>query len=537
MKVFTARPECHRRDCLRCVALDLLPQGIVVADEDGAVVAANAAARVLLGLEDRHPDNVGLRCEGHEVSLGSLLRDHAASRGLRRRVELDHPEHGLLEATLTRMRDEEGRVWVHLVVTRSPRRDWRWAGRADPLAAFAHELRNALTSLRETVALLGEGAAGELSEAQRRLLEGMRGDCARMSRLVAEMVATSRVRSGRIRVAAQRVDLGELVREVGESFQAAARRAGVALQWLDPNGEAVCHADRDLLFQALSNLVGNALRHTPEGGVVSLEVNPRRLEGEEFFEVAVRDTGPGLRPEEIEEVLGRSGRRRQGESADGGLGIGLAIVREIAEHHGGRLAAEAQPGVGGCFRVLLPADLRRAEHWRLAQIAESLKVARAVGAPLSVVEMSLRWPEAIAGSDHAHLPLVAHCLEESLRPSDVVLLGERGATLVLYDVEAPGAQRVAERVVGALERLFSVVAGGQGPEVRVGVASYPADGAAASELSDRARARMAAQEEVRGPAREDTGREGGEALCLAGPSLRDEHKEALDNGLEEGTRR
>jgi len=529
MKVFSAEPPCRRGDCLRCVALDLLPQGVLVADSDGAVVAANASARVLLGLEGREPDEVSLGCEGHVVSLGSLLRDHAASRALRRRVELDHPEHGLLEATLTRMRDEQGRLWVHLLATRSPRRDWRWAGRSDPLAAFAHELRNALTSLHETVALLSEGAAGELSEGQARLVEGMRGDCARMGRLVAEMVATSRVRAGRIRVAAQRVDLGELVREVANSFQAAARHAGVALQWLAPETQAACHADRDLLFQALSNLVGNALRHTPEGGVVALEVREVQRQGEGFFEIAVRDTGPGLAPEEIEHLLGRSAGLRRTTEGNGGLGIGLAIVREIAEHHGGRLAAEAEPGVGSCFRLFLPADLRRGEHWRTAQIAESLKVASAVGAPLSVVEMSLRWPGGLACGDHAHLPLVAHCIEESLRPSDMVIIGEEGATLVLHDVDARGAGRVAERVVGALERLFSAIAGGEGLEVSVGVSSYPSDGTTAEELGQKARARLAASRPVvvrtageRGE--EDTGAEGLEASCLTRPSLREEHR-------------
>ncbi len=543
MKVFSSQPQCPRSDCLRCVALDLLPQGVLVANEDGEVVAANSAARVLLGLQDRGPDEVTFGCEGHEVSLGSLLRDHAASRALRRRLELDHPEHGFLEATLTRMRDERGCVWVHLVVTRAPRRDWRWAGRSDPLAAFAHELRNALTSLREAVALLAEGAGGELSEAQKRLVEGIRGDCARMGRLVAEMVATSRVRSGRIRVAAQRVDLAELLAEVVESFEAAARRAGITLQRLEPEGPAFCHADRDLLFQALSNLVGNALRYTPEGGVVSLEVRATQLDGEEFFEIAVRDTGPGLRPEEIEQLLGRSARvpHRPAEGEEG-LGIGLAIVREIVEHHGGRLAVEAEPGVGSCFRLLLPADLRRGEHWRLAQIAESLKLARAVGASLSVVELALRWPDGLGADDHAHLPLVAHCLEESLRPSDTVLLGEGGATLVLYDVEARGAQRVAERVVAALARLFSAITGGEGLEVRVGVASYPADGSSAGELGETARARMAAATPmvVRPPGQrdeKDTGVEGFEAMSPSGPLLMDERKEVLGDGVEEDSRR
>jgi signal transduction histidine kinase len=520
---------------LTTLAIDLLPSGVLMADSAGRVAVANTTARVLLGLDARAPDEVALVCEGHPISLGGLLRDHAAGSTLRRRVELDHSEHSLLRATLTRTGDGNGGPWVHLVLDRAHRRDWRWAGRTDPLTAFAHELRNALTSLREALALLEEGVGGTPSATQRRLLEGVRQDTERMARLTGDMVATSRVRAGRIRVAAGHVGMGALARDILCSFEAAAARAGVRLELVETDAGAACHADRDLLTQALSNLVCNALKFTPRGGAVTLEVRraprlpgPARLvpgvatagtsvagrasrgtstasaEGdEELVEIAVRDTGPGLSAEEIERLLGRGaaapiagdGRPSRGDSRSG-LGIGLPIAREIVEHHGGRLAVESTPGAGCCFRVLLPADLRRAEHWRLAQIADGIKLARVVGAPLSVVEVGL-WvkddegPGWSPGRELAHFPLFAHCLEESLRPSDVVVVGEGSATLVLYDVDTVGAQRVAERALAALVRLFRNLRGSF-PRcgVRVGVASYPSDGPAASDVAAAARRSM-----------------------------------------------
>ena len=482
---------------IAALALDLLPWGVVVADGSGRIAAANAAARVLLALDARSGGEAALRCEGRPIALGELLRDHAAGQTPRRRVELEHADHGLLRATLTRAGEGAGEVWVHLVVERAGRRDWRWAGRSDPLTAFAHELRNALTSLREAIALLGEAEVGPLTEAQRRLLDGARQDADRMARMTSDMVAVSHVRAGRIRVAATQVDVGELAEDLVCSHEAAAARAAVRLELGMVEAGLTCHADRDLLAQALSNLVGNALKFTPPGGTVCLEVRGEEAGGEDFIEIAVYDTGPGLSAAELESVLSGDGPARPaGDAGRSGLGIGLAIARQIVEHHGGRLGASSQPGAGSCFRVFLPRDFRRGEHWRLVQIADGIKLARAVKAPLSVVEVGL-WageegeaPSRLARS-LAESPLVAHCLEESLRPSDVVVVGEGSATLVLYDVDGPGAARVAERAVSALARLLgSLPLPAPCCGIRAGVASYPADGSTASEVARAARLAM-----------------------------------------------
>jgi len=479
----------QRSEDIEKQALELLPLGVVMADAQGRVALANASARVLLGLDSHSADEVLLRCEGRRVSLGELLRDHARGTVARQRLALEHGGHGLLSAALTRVGDGPA-VGVHLTVRRSPQRDWRWAGRSDPLAAFAHEFRNALTSLREGTALLCEGAAGELTAAQERLFTGICHDADRMARLTGDMLAASQVRAGRIRVAAARVAVSELLADVARSFEAAATRAGVHLE-LGPLDEgAACHADRDLLAQALSNLLGNALKFTPRGGRVCLEARRGQAAGEEIVEIAVRDTGPGLDTAAMAHALGRGEPPKASLAPSGsGLGIGLAIAREIIEHHGGRLAVESEPGEGSCFRALLPTDLRRGEHWRVAQIADGLKLARAVGAGLSVVEVGVATCDSEGTHDAVELPFVAACLEECLRPSDVVVMGEGAATLVLYDVDRSGAVVVAERAVSAMARLFESLQC-QGCSIRVGIASYPADGATAPELASAARRAM-----------------------------------------------
>ena len=478
------------------LALDLLPCGVLLADGAGDVMVANNAARALLGLDRPGSGRAVLCCDGQEVGLDELLRDHASGPIVRRRVQLKHPEHGWLHLTLTRMNGEGGGPRVHAVVELGRGQDWRLAGRSDPLAAFAHELRNALTSLREGLALVLEGAAGGLADLQRHLLEGVREDADRMARLSDDIVAANRVRAGRVRVTARRVGPGELVQAAVRSFGPTAAKAQVDLAAGPIETNMPCHADKDLLTQALGNLVSNAVKFTPPGGEV--RVAARRVvddRGEECLELSVRDTGPGLSAEQLGRLAsgGEDASAADPDARCNGLGIGLSIVREIAEQHGGRLAVGSAPGAGSCFRLVVPSDFRRSDRWLLAQVADAVKLARAVGVPLSVVELRMAVQDSgeglwASGRGLVQLPLIEHCIEESLRPSDTVVISEGSATLVLQAVDGPSARRVAERTVAKLARLFATL-----PEpyprctLALGVASYPADGATASQVVEGAR--------------------------------------------------
>jgi len=557
---------------------ELLPCGTALADGTGRLAAANSAARVLLGLYGKDTAAVGLARAGQPTTLAELLREHAAGPTLRRRIDVEHPENGRLRLTLTRVGDPctegaDGRgegvtewesesveapkapgaadaptlprhhtptlpgPWVHVVVERGPQRDWRWARHSDPLAVFAHELNNVLTSLREGLALLRDGAGGPVTGQQVRLLEGACEDAARITRLTGTMLSASSARAGRVRVAEAWVAARELVACVVRSFEAPARRMGIELEACDVAAGLGCRGDADLLTQALSNLVANAVKFTPAGGRVTVTARLFETRGESFLELAVRDTGKGISPEELGRVLGMApgagGPRDEGEAepdfrlsiADSGsdnpgtqsdsrpqpaaaepstlenprskipgLGIGLTIVREIVEEHGGRIIAESEPGVGCCFRILVPQDFRRSEPWRLRQIANGLRLARAVAVPLSIVEIRVVCPggaDWASGHGLVHLPLIEQCLEESLRPSDTVMVCESSATLVLYDVDGRGARRAANRAVRALARLLA-----RFPEpypqsaIAWGVASYPADGATASALAEAAQRNM-----------------------------------------------
>ncbi len=147
-------------------------------------------------------------------------------------------------------------------------------------------------------------------------------------------------------------------------FVQAAQQAGVKLETQAPDDLPVITGDGDRLAQAITNLLDNALKHTPEGGRVTLAA--RSLSGSSIVrrgktwpagvEVAVADTGSGIPPEDLSRIFERFYQVDKSRQRGGGLGLGLAIVKQIVEAHHGIIRAESVVGVGSRFTVTLPLD-------------------------------------------------------------------------------------------------------------------------------------------------------------------------------------
>ncbi len=135
-------------------------------------------------------------------------------------------------------------------------------------------------------------------------------------------------------------------------FEPAAEAKGIRLACEIPDGLPAALADPDRVSQILNNLITNALRHTPEGGRITMSATAR----EGFVEVAVADTGEGIAPEDLPHVFDRFWRADRSRSrSGGGAGLGLAIVRALVEAQGGRVRAFSEgPGKGSVFSFTLP---------------------------------------------------------------------------------------------------------------------------------------------------------------------------------------
>ncbi|HUY32633.1 MAG TPA: ATP-binding protein [Pirellulales bacterium] len=218
----------------------------------------------------------------------------------------------------------------------------------DLVATVAHEFRTPLTSLRMAVHLCAEGAAGEVNEKQADLLHAAREDCARLQTIVDELLDLARIQSGRIEVDRRPTRAAELIAAAIQAERPAAERRGVRLEddTFDDAGEVLADPDRSRLV--LSNLLTNAIRHSPTGSLVTVRARP---DGNALrFEV--RDGGSGI-AKEYQQAIFEKFFRLPGVNS-GGAGLGLFIAKEIVEAHGGRIGVESTPGQGSTFWFTLP---------------------------------------------------------------------------------------------------------------------------------------------------------------------------------------
>jgi signal transduction histidine kinase len=219
--------------------------------------------------------------------------------------------------------------------------------RNDLLAAIAHELRGPLAIIASWAQLLRQR---ELDEGTRRAVEIIHRSAMAQGRLIDDLVDHADIALGNLRLVRERVDAVELARSAVDAVRPMAREGGVEMR-LRGGPPAAVQADPVRLRQVLHNLLTNAIRYSPSGSLVELEVAP----GERQVMIRVRDSGIGITPAFLPYVFERY--RREGRSPSRGLGLGLAIARAIVELHGGTIAAESPgEGRGATFTVMLPAD-------------------------------------------------------------------------------------------------------------------------------------------------------------------------------------
>ena len=225
--------------------------------------------------------------------------------------------------------------------------------RRELVANVGHDLRTPLAALRATLDEAERfGAEGRTEDAGRAVADARRqaeGAGALVDDLFELSVLDRPAPTAVLRL--EPVPLGELVRDVADRHRGAFERGGVTLDLAAPPGLPAVEADGARLVRLLSNLLDNALRHTPAGGAVRLSVESAG--GAVVVEVA--DSGPGIAPDVLPHVFERYYRGDDARTRGTGTGLGLAIARAIAEAHGGTLEAEGGVGEGATFRLRLPA--------------------------------------------------------------------------------------------------------------------------------------------------------------------------------------
>jgi PAS domain S-box-containing protein len=337
------------------IAIDDLPDGLIVTDRFGRVLAVNRAAARLTGIPVE-------RAVGKDMNEVFPFRDHDGREwwkaldpegGLRTRSRV--PERPLhlpggqelyVAARLSREPERCGDVErVTITLRDGGARARLERSRADLVSTVAHELRSPLTSVKGFTATLLAKWTRFTDEQKRVMLETVNNDADRVTRLITELLDVSRIESGRMEVHRQVVDVPARARRIMAGRVAAGEAEG-RFRLVVGDDLPEMWLDQDKIDQILSNLMENAVRHGR--GNVTIEIESVGW----GIAVSVRDQGEGIEPELASRVFrqfwrGNSRRR-------GGTGLGLFIVKGLVEAHGGTIIVQRAPEGGAEFRFTVP---------------------------------------------------------------------------------------------------------------------------------------------------------------------------------------
>ena len=217
------------------------------------------------------------------------------------------------------------------------------------LSTMSHELRTPLNAVLGFSDLLLDKRCGELNERQKRYIAHINSGGKHLLKLISDILDLSKIEAGRMEISCQDLSVASIFGEVVSALRPLAEKKK---QTLSANAERdlAVHADATRFKQILMNLVGNAIKFTPEDGRIELAAQPSNGK----VQIKVRDNGPGIPAEEQKRIFDAFYRLRTGGEGVEGTGLGLAITESLVKLHGGKLGLESEPGHGSCFYFDLP---------------------------------------------------------------------------------------------------------------------------------------------------------------------------------------
>jgi two-component system phosphate regulon sensor histidine kinase PhoR len=329
-------------------ALSSTADAVVALNDDDLIAFANPSAEILLQRSQRDLAGNPFAFAMADPDVVAALRKSRESRKPERLV-VEYRNGRYLEVILTPIL--EGGNWASLVVfhdVTSVRRAEQV--RRDFVANVSHELRTPLAALKSVIETLEGGALDDPLTAREFLSRGD-AELDRIVQMVEELLELSRIESGEVPLARKELAPADLLNTAVERMKPRAERQGVTLTLDAPEDLPNVSADRNLLERAVVNLIDNAIKFTPRGGVI--DVSAQSVNG--LLSVEVRDSGEGIDSADLPRIFERFYKADRARRA-GGTGLGLAIVKHTIEAHGGSIGVESKPGAGSTFRFSIPAS-------------------------------------------------------------------------------------------------------------------------------------------------------------------------------------
>jgi two-component system sensor histidine kinase ResE len=348
----------HERDHLSSV-LRSMTDSVISFDAEGEVILTNPQGQYLLedwSSVDWSDEDAPVRNAHVPGPLRETFRNVVDSgKELTVKVHVKSGVWSVVMTPLASIDSVRGAVAVLRDVTEEFRVDKM---RKDFVANVSHEIRTPLSMVQGySEALLDDIAA--TPEERRELVQVIHDESLRMGRLVKDLLDLARMEAGYLEMNFQPLDVNVLLSRVYRKFTALAKERQVVLSKSDEQPSLQLEAaDGDRLEQVLTNLMDNALRHTPPGAAIALHASRIHELNGDWIELRVIDQGQGIPREDLPYIFERfykADKARKRESSGGGTGLGLAIVKNLVLAHGGTINAISAPGEGTTFTIKIPA--------------------------------------------------------------------------------------------------------------------------------------------------------------------------------------
>ena len=326
--------------------------GVLVVDEQLTVRYANGAAAIQLRVRRDELRGADVRRVVSEERALEAIRA-AASGGVKQRAvvetgEASDPDGAVLRFGVRPIEHERAPAALVVIEDLTQQRIADESRRSF-VAQAAHELRSPLTNITLYVEQLIENEVDEHERAG--ALNVINQESRRLGRIVSEMLSIAEIESGRMGLHVDDIRVGPMIDEIEADFRQHAESKRLSLVFERPPKYPSVHGDRAKVMAAFQNLLGNAVKYTPEGGTVRVSVGVEC--GRLVIEVS--DTGIGIAPDEVGRVFERFYRSKDKRVAEvTGTGLGLALAREVARLHGGDITVESELDKGSVFRMWLP---------------------------------------------------------------------------------------------------------------------------------------------------------------------------------------
>lgn len=338
--------------------------GLIVVDEEGVIMTADALARSMLRLPEGNvvgmPINGAFPHPTWSKTVSDLLTtptsdDSEQTHPSRAHLSLALENSSTIEADLAALRGRNGTINGLAITLRSSESD---AERHEAIVSLANEFRTPMTAMTGyTDLLLGE-QAGILTEMQQKFLERVKANVEQLNQLLNDMIQIASPDSRLMELSPQSVDLIEIIEDAIMGLAARFQERKLAIQLDLPSELASVEADRDSLYQIMLRLLSNAVLCSESGTQVVVSAEEVTYpEGGKHLRISVTDTGGGIDPDDYPRVFRRFYRANQALVAGmGETGVGMAMAKALVEANGGRIWVESEEGAGSTFSFLLPAE-------------------------------------------------------------------------------------------------------------------------------------------------------------------------------------